>query len=633
MGTVNNLEPFLYILDFYGTKVMLSSGFPISDLTYLSMNTKYSKKMKTDQETNQYITPDHYLTSTVRFNLQILQHIDFKDISYYLVCNQRDILMLHYLLKLKTFKATIICTKATYQIGQLYVKEVVQKINERNKNFYNNIVDDYFKESEAFQQFEDEFNINYQEFAEIFDYQENFPCTQVSYGQIIKIPLYTVEETLEIEILSDGYEIGSAYYEFRLGKYFRMAFANYLSFNYNVNRPINSIKIKGLDCLILANNKQYEGSQRIQTLLKDQQLVGKNIMIPFFDHQFIIEMSDFIDDYLVKQNHKIFIISSEFNYILQLANSLVESLNFQLQANIMKDPPNNPFYKLLGLIKAQKIIIVDDVQDIKFDQISLQTTINEATPSVYFIYDSSFRLSQNLFLVDLLEMQSKFNQSNIYQNQHFSNNFSFAIVLQDKDFINDRLLKQVRDQYNYKEFIFRYDKASHLQDIQDNVKAKQYYFPKQSNQQHQENIIYYGMSQNIPISLNKFTLDFPSIKYDQQEQQIPKTHFNIQFSKADIQIKQQNKTWNVTIKRQQIKIQYILGNALEKIRDVNHRIQKQYPYELRIMSEQELIYSNHGKDVLKIKIYGDKSQVYADDPQLLKDVDRLLREVLDIRKF
>ena len=64
-----------------------------------------------------------------------------------------------------------------------------------------------------------------------------------------------MEETLEIEILSDGYEIGSAYYEFRLGKYFRMAFANYLSFNYNVNRPINSIKIKGLDCLILANNK------------------------------------------------------------------------------------------------------------------------------------------------------------------------------------------------------------------------------------------------------------------------------------------------------------------------------------------------------------------------------------------
>ena len=31
---------------------MLSSGFPISDLTYLSINTKYSKKMKTDLETN-----------------------------------------------------------------------------------------------------------------------------------------------------------------------------------------------------------------------------------------------------------------------------------------------------------------------------------------------------------------------------------------------------------------------------------------------------------------------------------------------------------------------------------------------------------------------------------------------------
>lgn len=46
----------------------------------------------------------------------------------------------------------------------------------------------------------------------------------------------------------------------------------------------------------------------------------------------------------------------------------------------------------MSLIKTQKLIVAATLEELKFDSHTLQSTIDTASPSVYFIYDTTFRI-------------------------------------------------------------------------------------------------------------------------------------------------------------------------------------------------------------------------------------------------
>ena len=64
-----------------------------------------------------------------------------------------------------------------------------------------------------------------------------------------------------------------------------------------------------------------------------------------------------------------------------------------MQSSILKENPQNPFNKILYLIKSQKIIVAPSIEKIKFEGFSLKETLKGNTPSVFFIFDSSLRLA------------------------------------------------------------------------------------------------------------------------------------------------------------------------------------------------------------------------------------------------
>ena len=71
----------------------------------------------------------------------------------------------------------------------------------------------------------------------------------------------------------------------------------------------------------------------------------------------------------------------------------------------------------MSLIKSEKLIIRDTVQELKFSNLTLHATLASSTPSMFFIYDSTLRVGCAGELFDLLESIPQSNQISIYTMQ------------------------------------------------------------------------------------------------------------------------------------------------------------------------------------------------------------------------
>ncbi|CAD8124865.1 unnamed protein product [Paramecium sonneborni] len=617
--------PYLYVLEIAGIKIMWSQGFPLNDLLYLTIHQKL-KKVKLNESKDYSIKEGEHLfmNNTVRFDLQFINHIIFNEIDVFLVCTQIDLLLLNYLVKLKQFKPQIICTNATYLLGQHFIKELYQWSEIRNRHFYS-FQENYNKEEESFKVFEELYQTNYQEFTEAFPFKE-IDCTLVNYGQIVKIPLLQIQEVIAIESQSTGTGIGDSSFIISLGNYFKIAIANGLNnTNFNFVHKEISLKLKDVDYLIygLPQNRIHQSF-----LSKTYELLqyGLNVVIPFNSYQTILDLQDEIDDNLQHKCFKIFIISSEFHNYTLIANSLVEYLNKKLQQSILKDNPQNPFNKILYLIKAQKIIVAPSIEKIKFEGFSLKETLKGITPSVFFIFDSSLRLAQALFLFDLLEQIGQ--MTTIYTQKINNTDITFGLQLIDPDFYDEKLLHQIRSSYKFSLAQAPISNQPQFIPWPDSY-IKTFLIPESTTIQTKSIVLNYKMLQKITLKISQIIVPIKPQLIGSGKNIIG----NIELSNVKMNISDNNEA--EFKKSNPPDIQYIVGNISEEtIRKISEEIQKYIGLFPRYSSLENIEFINVDNQICaKVEILQNETKVYAKTQDDIKRISDIVFRCLAIRKL
>ncbi|CAD8204211.1 unnamed protein product [Paramecium pentaurelia] len=625
LSSIERKFPYLYVLEIAGIKVMWSQGFPLHDLMYLTIQQKLKKVRLNESKDYSYKEGEYlFMNNTVRFDLQFINHIIFNEIDVFLVCTQMDLCLLNYLIRLKQFKPQIICTNATYLLGQHFIKELYQWSEIRNRHFYS-FQENYNKEEESFKQFEELYHTNFQEFTEAFPFKE-MDCTLVNYGQIVKIPLLQIQEAISIEAQSSGTGIGDSSYIISMGDYFKIVIANNLN-NTNINYAHKeiSLKLKDADYLICGipqNRINYQFLSKTYELLQ----YGLNVVIPFNSYQTILDLQDEIDDNLQHKCFKIFIISQEFHNYTLIANSLVEYLNNKLQASIMKENPQNPFNKILFLIKAQKIIVAPSIEKIKFEGFSLNETLKGITPSVFFIFDSSLRLAQAVFLFDLLESIGQ--MTTIYTQKINNSDITFGLQLIDPEFYDEKLLHQIKSSYkfciaktpinNKPEFIPWSDSS-----------IKTFLIPESTTIQTKSLVLNYKMLQKMTLRISQITIPIQPKLQGQGKNIIG----NIELSNVKMNIT--NNEEAELQKSSPPDIQYIVGNIQdETIRRISEEIQKQFGLFPQYQSLQNIEFINMDNEICaRVEILQDETKVYAKTQDDIKRISDIVYRCLTIRKL
>ncbi|KAL4478251.1 hypothetical protein ABPG72_016563 [Tetrahymena utriculariae] len=555
----SNQEYSLNILELNSTKFLFLRHFPQDKLLYYLPQCEVGeneeetidelkKKVKIDEETRLFVSNQsynvsknnnlmeiehqeenkkspyytkikdkHYIKGAMKFDLTFLNNIDQNSIDFILITSIDDIFLLPFLFQQNKLKAKVYATVPVAQIGQHVLQEYYKLVQNRNRNidvssssehkngqYFQDSQNSYFQESEFLDLFETQYDLEINQWADIFSYEDIQNAlgkiTTMNFGQ--KLQLEGVDTI--IEPISSGYSIGSCVWILEYHSNRLAVFNNACkhSIRHTLNLDQTSKLKDSLDFLFVtpflntskeltALTKQFNTSylseaylikfyQLAQQLLQQKQ----NLIIPIRDGGIILDLLDILEKKLASFIRHLYIICESALPYIHFGNSNVEFLNEILQKKIFCENPENPFSAYDQFVqKNQNINILPDF--IAFQQLSksqpLQSLIVNRTPSIFFVVDSSLRLGNTMQLLKLI------NESIPNQEE-----FSSSILLVDPYMQSPHVVAPILGLFRNQIFYTPLDNRMHVQEFCEYVK-----------QINPKNLIYPRKYQDIQIFLEQ----------------------------------------------------------------------------------------------------------------------------------
>ena len=122
------------------------------------------------------------------FDVSHLQRLELQGLSFVLVCDYRDLLVLPYLTRTKRFQGKVLLTQPMYYFGKLLLEQFCASMKDTNKYRESLLQPDYFEESYAYGLFDERYGYQVEDWSQLYnetDVEDMWQrCIRLNYGQI-----------------------------------------------------------------------------------------------------------------------------------------------------------------------------------------------------------------------------------------------------------------------------------------------------------------------------------------------------------------------------------------------------------------------------------------------------------------
>lgn len=387
----------------------------------------FSEAEKSNNSFYKKINEEYYITGPIKFSLDFLVYLDFSSIDYILISTIDELLLLPFILSLKSkFEGRIFSTLPTKQAGFSHLKEFYNLINLRNKEKVFEDIDknpDYFEENEFLDIFSQKYGLEVNDWTPLFDLKD-----LDSFFQRIEPLNYQEEKIIMNDILvspqSSGYGLGSCYWIFKKSGLVFAVITNgcFHNFRHPSYFDFSHISQSKCDMMILANclnehnldmsvtngslsNAEILEKNLFDTLINLMNDREMNVMMPVRNMFFVLDILDILLNRFREKNATFFIISESLAPLINYGNANVEYLNPILQKKIYEATPETPFSSYEKLKNFGRIMFFESIYEFqeKNNNSSLEQIIKRHTPSVYIFLDSTMRFGLSLNFLEAFE--------------------------------------------------------------------------------------------------------------------------------------------------------------------------------------------------------------------------------------